>query len=163
MMKVLLILLAIMFSLSGCIGEKNTDQNENNVQDPNPATKTPTNENAQEHNTRDIKELQINLAGIPIHVEGKEVNNSSDIEWSVVLDDGAVQRFRVNVKSGQMKDVTEQRNTESLPFFIKPSSELIIQTEVPQPKSNIDMTPLKVQESEFVYVDQNGEIGRAHV
>ena len=140
------------------LNENKTDKSVQDKNDKEAVVKTPNTPSSKEVNTASVKEIQIDLKGIPIHVEGKEVNNGSDIEWSVVLDDGVVQRFRVNVKSGQMKDVTEQRNTESLPFFIKPSSEVIIQSEVPQPKSNIDMTPLKVQESEFVYVDQNGDV-----
>ncbi len=158
-MKVHINLLAILLSLSGCIAETSTEQKENDGPTSDPTVeKTPTTEKSDESVLKEDTKLQIDLAGTPIHVEGKETDEGAQIEWTVVLEDGKVQRFNVDMQKGEVNELTEEGDTEAVASFIKPSSEMTIQSDFPQLKEKIDTTPQQLKDDEFVYVDQNGDV-----
>lgn len=158
-MNVHIILLAILLSLSGCIAETNTEQKENDGPTSDSAIEeTPTPEKSEESVLKGNTELQIDLAGIPIHVEGEQVKGDAQIEWTVVLEDGKVQRFNVDMQKGEVNELTGERDTEAIASFIKPSSEMTIQSDFPQLKEKIHTTPLQLKDNEFAYVDQNGDV-----
>ncbi len=159
-MKIHAILLAIAVSLSGCISEKNTEPNDENVQETvdSAVDETPTQESVQEPISEAVVEFQIELLGTPIHVEGKPVDGGTQLKWTVVLEDGTVQRFVTDGQTGKVNEPTEGKNAEALASFIKPSSEMTIQTDIPQPTDKIDITPLQVNEGEFIYVNQSGDV-----
>lgn len=156
MRKLHIVLLAILAILSGCVEEKDFSQSENSVRDAESTDEPNKTADLQKSNISGLKELQIDLKGIPIHIESNGVGVK--MEWSVVLEDGKIQRFDVNTQNGQVKEITEEKNPEFSSFFVKPSSETVIQSELPQPIGNLETTLLQTKEDEFVYVDSNGDL-----
>jgi len=147
MSKLPVLFFAMLVILSGCSSNEGVQEVEQEVID-----------NTEETSISKDSETTIKLNGIPIRIEAEKVNNDADVELTVVLDDGQIQQFKVDAESGQSTELTEEQTSKAVPFFIKPSSSMTIQTKGPQPKDNLEMTPLQLQGNEFVYVDQNGDV-----
>ncbi|ANU21872.1 hypothetical protein [Planococcus donghaensis] len=131
MRKLLVLLFTALVILAGCSPEENVQEVEQEAID-----------NTEKTSTSKSSETTINLNGIPIRIEAEKVNNDADVELAVVLDSGEIQRFRVVAESGQLTELTEKQTAKT----------------VPQPKGNLQVPPLLLEENEFVYIDQNGDV-----
>lgn len=151
MSKLPVLFFAMLVILSGCSSNEGVQEVEQEVEQE-------VIDSTEKTSTSKDSETTIKLNGIPIRIEAEKIDNDADVELTVVLDDGQIQQFKVDAESGQTIELTNEQTTKAVPFFIKPSADMTIQTEVSQPKGNLEMTPLLLQENEFVYVDQNGDV-----
>lgn len=164
----LFLTLVLLFVESGCVMRQTGPADRqivDTVRTAEPA-QPPGNEPSSDLNMHG-KAIDIQLKGSPVYVYGVNVNASSQearqdnlSEWTVVLEDGQLQRFQVHSNNEQVEEKTDDSTSiiPSIPHFIKPVRMQIQSGEFPAGEASRWTTPLAVRKNLQVFVNPDGEI-----